>query len=82
MFKIRSQYILKRIFQNASEKTYLGLIKYNKKLQLKLGKTIDDYKKYNQIVIELIPNNHLISNNNIFINLENKKRHFFQNLLK
>ena len=77
MLKIRSQYILKRIFQNTAKKPYLGLIKYNKKLQNKLGITNEDYKKYNQIIIELILNDHIKTNNNIFINLENKNKYFF-----
>ena len=55
MLKIKSKYILKKIFQNIKQNKYLQLIKYNKKIQYKLDKSIEDYKEYNQIEIELRP---------------------------
>ena len=55
MLKIRSKYIMQRIFGNINEKKYLQLIKYNKSLQDKLNKSIKNYIEYNQIEILLIP---------------------------
>ena len=52
---INSEYILKRIAEYTSEGVNLKLIKYNKKLQNKMHLSIDNYKKYNQIEIEIIP---------------------------
>jgi len=51
---IKSQFILILIFKNIPEVTFLKLCKYNKKLQERIGLSINDYKKYNQIEIELI----------------------------
>ena len=55
MLKIKSKYIIKRIFENINKKKYLQLIKYNKTLQDKLNKSIKSYIEYNQIEILLIP---------------------------
>ena len=78
MFKIRNNYILKKIFQNAPKKPYLGIIKYNKKMQYKLGITLDDYKNYNQIIVEITPNKYLdITKENIFINIKKENKSFF-----
>ena len=56
--KIRSSYILKRIFENINQKNRLELIKYNKKFQKRLTIKLKDYKKYSEtytpIEIEII----------------------------
>ena len=56
---IRSNYILKRIYENLNKKNSLELIKYNKKLQKRLIIKLNDYKTYNEIYtpieIEIIP---------------------------
>ena len=52
---IKSNYILKKIFNQLEEKTSLEIIKYSKTIQKRLNKDINDYKKYNQIEIEIIP---------------------------
>ena len=81
MFKIRSNVILKCIFKNLAKKPYLGIMKYNKKLQNKLGITIQDYKDYNEIIIELFPKKVDIYEN-IFINRKDEYKssiHIFFN---
>ena len=68
---IKSKFILGAIFKNINTKTSLELIRYNKTLQSKLNKSINDYKNECKIIIELIPNPNCISvnnDNNIFIN--------------
>ena len=54
---------------------YLELIKYNKKIQNKLDISLEDYKEYNQIEIDLRP----ISNygsNDIFINVSDNEKQY------
>ena len=55
LHKIKSKYVLKNITLNLSQKFYLLLFKYNKRLQKKLELTKKDYKTYNQIEIDIIP---------------------------
>ena len=69
LFKIRSNYMLKRIFSHLSTTRLLDTIRYNKKLQNKLNKDINDYKKYLQIEIEIIPFKNIYGN---FINILNQ----------
>ena len=52
---IKSNYILKKIFDYLTENNILKIVKYNKNIQKKLGKDINDYIKYCQIIIELTP---------------------------
>ena len=82
MLKIRSKYILKLIFQNIKQNQYLELIKYNKNIQNKLDKSLEDYKEYSRIEIDLRPIiNYAVDNK--FINLnDNEKQYihiFFNN---
>ncbi len=69
--KIRSSYILKRIFENINQKNRLELIKYNKKFQKRLTIKLKDYKKYSEtyapIEIEIIPTPGIYGN---FINFD------------
>ena len=54
LLKIKSKYILKSIFDILIEKKFLQIIIYNKKLQKKLDKKINDYKyEYLKIEIEI-----------------------------
>ena len=53
MLKIRSKYIIKRIFDNLMIKKSLLIMKINKKLQNKIDYSIKDYIEYNQIEIDL-----------------------------
>ena len=55
MLRVRSKFILGRIFQNIKENKLLQIIKYNKIIQKKLNISIQSYKEYNQIKIQLIP---------------------------
>ena len=55
---IKSNYILKRIFNNILQGTSLFIIKYNKKMQNRLNININDYKEYTEkspIEIDIIP---------------------------
>ena len=53
MLKLRSIYIMKKIIANLKVNKNLQLMKYNKTIQNKLNISILDYKKYNEIEIEL-----------------------------
>ena len=55
IFKIKSKYILQKIFNNLNLKQKLKLIKYNKCIQNKIGININDYKNNSKIIIEIIP---------------------------
>ena len=46
---LKSNYILKTIFDIVKENKSLEIVKYNKKLQKKLNLSINDYKEYSQI---------------------------------
>ena len=77
--KIKSNYILGKIYKNVVKVKLLVLIKYNKRLQNRLDKTLNDYKKYSKnfssIEIEIIP----IANKNVeFIKIldEKEKPHY------
>ena len=57
---IKSKFILKKIFDNLKRNRQLKIVKYNKKLQIRLNISIQEYKNYSEtctpIEIELIPN--------------------------
>ena len=72
---IKSKYILKQIFENISEYILMKLIKYNKKIQNRLEIGVNDYKKFNQIEIEIIPINR--EDNNKFINIQDEDKSYF-----
>ena len=73
--KIRSNYILKEIFDDLSTNRALEIIRYNKNIQNRLNKELDYYKRYLQIVIEIIPIENKYGN---FINIINKKdEHYY-----
>jgi hypothetical protein len=55
LLNVKSNYILKQIFANLTQKIILEVIRYNKNLKTKLNKDINDYKKYLQIELEIIP---------------------------
>ena len=67
---IKSDYILKKVFDCINLKSKLKLIKNNKKLQKKLNISIQDYKDYTDIIIEIIPYEKKYDN---FINIFNKE---------
>ena len=73
--KIRSKYILRKIFSNLKENKLLQIIKYNKNIQKRLNKHINDYIKYNQIEIEIFPINK--DDKNYFINIQKENELYY-----
>ena len=55
LLSIKSNYILKKIFNDLKFERHLKIIRHNKKLQKKLDKSINDYKDYNEIIFKIIP---------------------------
>ena len=56
LIKIRSKYILKQIFDKIKENKLLELVRYNKNLQKKLNKDLNDYiTLHSKIEIEILP---------------------------
>ena len=51
---IKSKFILQKIFSNLTENKLLKIVKYNKNIQKKLEKDINEYKHFNKIIIEII----------------------------
>ena len=75
---IRSIFILKHLFAFLNEKSLLGIIKYNKKLQNKLNIGINNYTEfYNKIEIEVGINIDNISKNIKFINISKKDEPYY-----
>ena len=73
--KIKSKYILKKIFNNLHKSKSFTIIKYNKKVQNKLDISVNDYKiYYNEIEIEIVPAKNKFEN---FINIQNKKEEIY-----
>ena len=68
---IKSNYILKKIFAYLTENKLLKIVKYNKSIQKKLEKDLNDFIKYCQIIIELTPIK--TPDNNTFINYDKKE---------
>ena len=69
MLKIKSKFVLKRIFQNIKENKFLDMIRYNKIFQSKFNISIQNYREYNQIEIELKQIIHSDKNSK-FINID------------
>ena len=67
---INSKYIMLQIMDNLSEKTLFKLIHHNKELQHDINISLNDYKTFMNIEIELIPKDNLIGGE-IFINFIN-----------
>ena len=54
--KIRSKYIIIKIFDNLEQNKLLNIINYNKKYQKLMNKKLIDYKReYSIIIIEIMP---------------------------
>ena len=51
----KSKYILGKIFNNLQKKKSLEIVKYNNNTKQRLNLNINDYIKYGEIEIEIIP---------------------------
>ena len=69
---IKSKYILEKIFDNMKITKCLNIIRYNKNIQKRLSKNINDYKEYLQTLIEIIPSQSNNKNQNKFMNITNQ----------
>ena len=72
LVKIKSKYIVMKIFENLKEIRLLNIVHYNKKYQQLMKKKLKDYiNEYLKIVIEIIPKENIFDK---FINLSNKSK--------
>ena len=72
---IRSNFILKKIFNNLNQTILLNMIRYNKELKNRLDKNINHYiKEHSKIRIELIP---MEFESGKFINIPKEYKHYF-----
>ena len=73
--KINSDYFLIKIFDNLKENKLLEIIRYNKNIQNKLNKKLNDFiKEYSKIVIEIIPKENTYGK---FINIPKKYESYY-----
>ena len=78
--RIKSDFFLKMIFKECLiEKTYLEIVRHNKKIQKRISISTQDYKDYYKIEIILIPvkREKLKKEKNNFINIKNGEESFF-----
>ena len=52
---IKSDYFLRKLYDNVPKKKKLEIVKYNKKIQNRINLSVNDYKEYCEIEIEIIP---------------------------
>ena len=52
---VKCKYIIEKIFENVEMNKFLNIIRYNKALQKRLDKNINDYKNQIKIEIEIFP---------------------------
>ena len=52
---IKSLFIFRFIYTHLKEINYLKIFRYNKEIQKRTGISIKDYKKYNDIALEITP---------------------------
>ena len=56
---IKSDYFLRKLYDNMTKKKKLEIVKYNKKIQKRINLSVKDYKEYSEtftpIEIEIIP---------------------------
>ena len=70
---IKSSYILKELFKYVNEYKKLKLLNYNKTIQQRINLSIEDYKNYLSIKIEVkLIDNYNVNCNNTFISKEFK----------
>jgi len=78
--KISNKYILLQIFEHLNKKIYLKTIKYNKKIQNILEISLNDFKKYSEIEIEIIPNENRTEKKGPFININNNEEESYYHI--
>ena len=71
---IKSKYILSQIFDKLKEVKSLKIIQHNKNIQNRLNISINDYKRYGYIEIELIPSKNEFGK---FINIPDKEETYY-----
>ena len=80
LFNIKNIYKIKQIFCYLDKRKALQIIRYNKKIQIKLNLELKDYKKffeeYNKIIIEIIPIEKLYGSYTI-INISDKYKDYY-----
>ena len=80
LFNIKNIYKIKQIFCYLDKRKALQIIRYNKKIQIKLNLELKDYKKffeeYNKIIIEIIPKEELYGSYTI-INISDKYKDYY-----
>ena len=76
---IKSKYILKQIISNLKENTFLYIIKNCKKIQNILEITLENYKNYAKIEIEIVPIDWDVYShkNKEFINIPSEQKAYF-----
>ena len=52
---IKSDYFLQKLYDNMTKRKKLEIAKYNKKTQNRINLSVNDYKEYGDIEIEIIP---------------------------
>ena len=72
---IKSDYMLKKISDNLKICKLLNIIRYNKKLQKRLNKDINDYEINSSIKIEIIPKKNIVIFPSVFVNLYRLKQY-------
>ena len=75
---LKSNYLLRNLFDNLLKKSSLEIVKYNKNMQNRMNINIDTYKEYSQIYssieLEIKPIN---NKRGVFINFDNKNKNYF-----
>ena len=75
---LKSNYFLKKLFNNLNKKRSLYIIKYNKNIKRRINVNINDYKeyseKYSSIEIEIKPVNNKYGK---FINIKKKDEQYY-----
>ena len=75
VMKIKSKYILAKVFEYLQQKKGLKIIQYNKNCQKKIGKRLIDYKReYSKIIIEII---RCQDEEGEFINIDKKNERYY-----
>ena len=75
VFKIKSKYILKQIFDNLSTIKLLEIVRYNQQIKRKLDINKKDYiKTFSKIIIEIEPKENVFAT---FINIKDKDDSYF-----